>query len=185
MVTMNIAIIVALLTTVTLYGEVTPPNYFFTLEQLKPFHPGQELAAAKKRYPQNSLLRESGEISLHQFDLSYQRYKFPVMVQSFGGKVLDMFARLPSYFLHNLFHQSLIDIYGKQERYFKQERSAIYIWNNEKGNRHIYSGSCSITCFPDYYSVSPVTPPAAVGPSFIPIIDQIKLNPSGIPKKGQ
>ncbi|MBT3235309.1 MAG: hypothetical protein HN353_05105 [Bdellovibrionales bacterium] len=168
-------LLITLFTIINLYGEVTAPNYYFTIKQFKPLSPGSAIAPAIKQYPDHTQLKEKGGIKLYQFNLNYQHYKFTVLVQSFDGKVLDMFARLPTYFLHDIFHQSLIDIYGKQERYFRQERSAIYIWNNENGNRHIYSGSCTITCFPDYYTIMPVAPPPAMSGSYQPLIEQMKL----------
>jgi hypothetical protein len=86
------------------------------------------------------------------------RYKFPVFVQVANGQVLDFFARLPAYFLHDVFHQSLINRYGKQDLYFKKDSNAIYIWNDEEGIRFTYSGGCTINCFPIYFAGSSSKP---------------------------
>ena len=90
-----------------------------------------------------------------RFYVKQLRYRFSVMVQIEGNKVVDFFATLPSYFLHDVFHQSLINRLGKQTRYFYQENSAVYLWKNKKGIDFIYRATCTITCFPIYLAGRP------------------------------
>lgn len=86
---------------------------------------------------------------------------------------MDFYAKLPSYFLHDIFLQSLVNRYGKQNSYVKKERSAVYIWNNIEGNKHYYSGSCTITCFPVFYSVIALTPTEAIK-DYRPLIETLQ-----------
>ena len=100
-----------------------------------------------------------GGVNLFRFEISHRHYRFPLFVQVYDNKVVDFFASLPSYFLHDVFHQSLINRYGKQKTYTRKEKQAYYEWNTKKGLSHSYAGACSITCFPIYYSVYPQAPP--------------------------
>ena len=62
-----------------------------------------------------------------------------------------MFVRPPSYLLHDFFHQDLINKYGKQNEYTHENGSGYYYWATK--NKDIYyQGSCTITCFPIFYS---------------------------------
>ena len=133
-------------------GKVEPPNYNFSLDSLQFFQPKSSYKALVKKYGKGEMVETKGEIKTLKYYISQIRYKFPVYVQIKDDEILDFFAKLPSYFLHDIFHQSLINRYGKQDSYFKKEANAVYQWNNKKGIKHIYSGACSITCFPVYYA---------------------------------
>lgn len=135
------------------YAKVDPPNYDFSLEAFQPFMPGSSLELIKKSNPKGELQSESGGFSIYKFYIAHIRYKFPIFVQFYDGKVVDFHARLPQYFLHDIFHQSLINRYKKQDKYLNSEEQSVYIWNNIQGNKMIYSGACTITCFPIDYSV--------------------------------
>ncbi len=137
------------------YPEVDPPNYDFSLDTLKDFMPGTSLEEVQKKYGLGTKIEEGSGGIVYRFYISQLRYKFPVFVQLKGNNVGDFFTRLPTYFLHDIFHQSLINRFGAQNQYLKKENSAVYIWNDVKGNTHVYSGSCTITCFPTYYAVYP------------------------------
>ena len=115
--------------------------------------PGAKLSDIEKVYKDKKLVIKDGEYSTYQFMVEHIRYKFSVMAQFQNGKVLDFHARLPQYFLHDIFHQSLINKLGTQDVYKKVEEQAVYIWNNKNNNKHYYSGGCTITCFPIYYGV--------------------------------
>jgi hypothetical protein len=75
-----------------------------------------------------------------------------VLVQSKNGVIEDFHVKLPSYFLHDVFFQSLINRYGKQKSYKKFGEEAYYVWE-VSALRHIYSAACTITCFPIFYAV--------------------------------
>ncbi|OFZ36243.1 MAG: hypothetical protein A2504_03990 [Bdellovibrionales bacterium RIFOXYD12_FULL_39_22] len=136
-----------------LFSKMDPPNYDFSLDALKDFFPNSSIEEIKKKYPESELLESKNGVSLYRFYITQLRYKFPLFLQVTNGKAIDLYAKLPSYFSHDVFHQSLINRYGPQDKYHKQENNAVYIWNDKDGNKHIYEGSCTITCFPLYYSV--------------------------------
>ncbi len=125
---------------------------------MKYFHPKASLKALNAKYKKSEVVDDKGEIKTIKYYIAHKRYKFPVYIQVKGDDILDFFAKLPSYFLHDVFHQSLINRLGKQDEYFKKEANAVYQWNNKDGIKHIYSGGCSITCFPIYYSAIIVKP---------------------------
>ncbi len=115
--------------------------------------PGQKLVEIEKKYKQKELMSKKDAYSIYRFYVEHLRYRFAVLVQFNEGKVTDFHARLPQYFLHDVFHQSLINRIGMQDVYKKVEEQAVYIWNNKNNNKYYYSGACTITCFPIYYGV--------------------------------
>ncbi|MCO4795345.1 MAG: hypothetical protein KC493_16620 [Bacteriovoracaceae bacterium] len=133
-------------------SKVEPPNYNFTLESLSVFLPEKPLAEIEKKYGKGEVISDRNGIKELKFHVKHLRYYIPVWVQVYEGKALDFFVKLPSYFLHDVFHQSLINRYGKQNKYFNKENNSVYVWSNKDNVKHIYSGSCTITCFPIYYS---------------------------------
>ncbi len=135
-------------------AAVDAKNYNFSLDQLKAFMPGEQLATLDATNKTKTYLYARGKYKVYKYYITQLRYKFPVMVQATKkGQITDFHAKLPSYFLHNLFHQALINRLGKQNQYKLSDEHAVYVWNNVNNNQHIYSGGCSITCFPIYYSV--------------------------------
>jgi hypothetical protein len=145
------------------WAKVQPYNYNFSLDQLKPLLPGNQLAEDVQ------ILRQEDGYTLGLTYVKQLRYKFAVILQAQDGKIVDMFARLPTYFLHDIFHQSLINRFGKQDGYIKKENSALYIWNDKNGMEHSYNGSCTITCYPDYYYVKKLDYPE----DFTPILETL------------
>ncbi len=133
---------------------VTPQNYNFSLDNLAPYYPNQKFSELIKTKKGAELIRENGETKLYRFYVAQLRYKFPVFVQVQNDTILDTFAKLPTYFLHDLFHQSLIDRYGQQNYYKKKEMSALYRWDKLPDFTITYLGSCTITCFPQYLSIA-------------------------------
>jgi hypothetical protein len=135
------------------WTKVDPPNYQFTLDQLAPFFPGQPASTIRGKWGKGLKLKSLGDSELWQFEVIYVRYKFPVLVQLKADMVQDMFATLPSYFLHDVFHQSLINKWGKQQNYVKKDEAAVYEWN-QNNLKITYSAACTITCFPIFLHVS-------------------------------
>jgi hypothetical protein len=134
------------------FAQVEPPNYNFSLDTLSLFYPGAKLAPLQKKWGKPELAFDEGSSKIYKFYVSHVRYKFPVFVHIFQGESIAFFARLPSYFLHNIFHQSLINRFGKQDEYSKVGNAGVYIWNNKKDIKFIYQGQCTLTCFPMYLS---------------------------------
>lgn len=132
---------------------VEAPNYNFSLDMLKPFYPDSQIKEVEKTFGIGLLIKESGDKKLTKFQLTHVRYNFPIYLQTNGDKSIGFYATLPSYFSHDLFHQALINRFGKQDHYFKKENHAVYVWNNKDGNKIIYSGGCTIICFPVYLTI--------------------------------
>ncbi len=136
------------------FSKVEAPNYNFSLDIFKTFMPGQRLEDIKSNHKKISIEKKSNGLLTYKVQIRKKRYNFSIFFQisEETQKVTDFYTRLPSYFLHDTFHQSIINRFGKQNKYFKDEEAAVYIWN-KKDVTHVYSGGCSITCFPIYYSV--------------------------------
>ena len=137
-------------------AKVDPPNYDFSVDKFQLFMPGKSLTDIEKVYKTKELVFKQNQFKTYKFFVEHIRYRFPIFVQFKGDTVTDFHARLPAYFLHDVFHQSLINRLGKQDLYKKIDEQAVYIWKNKSGNKHIYSGGCSITCYPIFYAVKPV-----------------------------
>lgn len=152
-----------------LNAKVEAPNYDFSLDTLADFFPEKSRADIEKKYGKAEFMSNKNGVETVKFNVAQIRYKFPVIVQSKEGKVLDFFARLPSYFLHDIFFQSLVNRMGKQNEYKKVGEEAVYIWEKD-GLKHVYSAACTITCFPIFYSVSP----SGKTPGFKPLIEEMK-----------
>lgn len=138
-------------------AKVDPPNYNFSVDKFQLFMPGKSLAEIEKSYKFKEVVFKDDQFITYKFYIEHIRYRFALLAQFKDGKVTDFHARLPQYFLHNIFHQSLINRLGPQDQYKKVNEHAIYIWKNKNNQKHIYSGACTITCFPIFYAVKPVT----------------------------
>jgi hypothetical protein len=161
------------------YSKVDPPNYDFSLKELQKFYPGADATALLKTKPQ--VITKSGATTTYKVYVSQIRYKFPVFFQVKDNKVLDFYARLPNYFLHDIFHQSLINRYGKQDKYKNKNEHSIYLWNNKNKARHLYEAACAITCYPIYYSASLPKENWPVG--FKPLSDKFLKTETELKKK--
>lgn len=137
-----------------LNAKVEAPNYNFSLDTLNDFMPGKLQSDLEKKYGKPEVMSNEAGVKTLKFQVAHIRYKFPVIVQVREGEVQDFFARLPSYFLHDVFFQSLINRLGKQTTYKKTGEEAYYTWDS-KPLKHIYSAACTITCFPIFYAVHP------------------------------
>jgi hypothetical protein len=123
----------------------------FSLNELDPFAPGQKLINIPKKFGTGESVEILKTLKIKKFKLVHDAYFFPIWVQYFNGTIIDFYTRLPSYFLHDTFHQSLINRYGKQQQYALKDSTAVYTWEN-KSIKRIYSGGCTITCYPIYYT---------------------------------
>lgn len=168
---LTLSILFTFFSNAPLHGVVEPPNYNFSLDALAFFMPGRSFQDMEKQYGKGELMLENGKAKTYRFYVAQIRYKFPVYVNIIEDKSVDFHARLPSYFSHYLFHQALINRYGKQDRYLKKEQSALYIWKNKENARHTYSGTCTITCFPIFYSVSAEPLP----PGHRPVLEKLAM----------
>ena len=138
----------------TAFGQESPPaqkevpNYDFSLENLKTFFPSSTRAAIERVAGKGTLIKTNGDFVIRKYYVAQLRYKFPVFVQFYQNQSIEFFARLPTYFLHDLFHQALINRYGNQDQYVRLENSALYVWKNAENNLIIYNGMCTQRAFP-------------------------------------
>jgi hypothetical protein len=154
----------------TTESKIDPPNYNFSLDQLAPFYPGASLKDLEQKVGEGDLVRKTSSFTVKKFFITHVRYKFPVIITTSGDLILDMYTVLPSFFLHDVFHQSLINRYGKQDTYKLFNGTALYGWNNKSKMKLYYSSTCTITCFPLYFSAT-TTDPAPSG--FMPMIQAL------------
>ncbi len=143
-------------------AKVVPPNYDFSLDSLAGFFPGQAVSALAAKHGQPEKLGDEGGSLTLRYQVAMPMYKFPVVVQAQGDKILDMHATLPSYFLHDVFLQSLVNRWGKQQKYVRVDEEAFYQWKDAE-KEVSYGASCTITCFPVYLSVAPAADKAPSG----------------------
>lgn len=161
-------------------AEVDPPNYDFSLDKFNLFMPGKTLAEIEKTYPKKEFMLSRGSYKTYKFYVEHIRYRFPILVQFKEGVVTDFHARLPTYFLHDIFHQSLLNRYGKQDVYKNKKEQSIYIWKNKDNIRHYYVGACTITCFPIFYAARRIDKNNTG--DYAPILQQLKTEESMLPE---
>ncbi len=155
------------------FSKVEAPNYDFTLKKLEPFTPGKNINDLPEGVGKGEITEDKGDTKIIRYTLVHARYNFPIYVQTKKNIILDFYARFPTYFLHDSFHQSLINKFGKQSKYYKQENNAVYSWDDLEGMRVIYSGSCTITCYPNYVSYIQKTQKKG---DFVPLISKFSNN---------
>ena len=154
-----------------LNAKVEAPNYNFSLDTLADFFPEKNRADVEKKYGKAEVMATKSSVETLKFYVAHIRYKFPVIVQVKDGKILDFFAKLPSYFLHDVFFQSLVNRMGKQQSYKKVGEEAVYVWEKDS-LKHVYSAACTITCFTIFYTVFPAKPVSG----FKPLIETMKAS---------
>jgi hypothetical protein len=136
-------------------AKVEAPNYDFSVETLNDFFPGKKVSDLESKYGASTTMSKDRRGTTKKFNVAHVRYKFPVLIQDKDGLVQDFFARLPSYFLHDIFLKSLQTKLGKQTEYKKTGEAAYYVWK-DKDFKYVYSAACTITCFPIFFAGEPV-----------------------------
>jgi hypothetical protein len=145
-----------------LYAAIEAPNYNFDFDSLTIFMPGKAFEAVQTKLGVGEQIGRQGDVILYRFYVRHVRYKFPVFVQVYQGNILDFTARLPSYFLHDTFHQALINRFRKQDKFQHQDNTSVYMWLDREGADITYSGACTITCFPIFVAAKGTNPPATL-----------------------
>jgi hypothetical protein len=135
-----------------LNAKVESPNYKFDIERLSDFFPDKQISNLDSKFGKGEIMSHEGGVQTFKYVVKDTRYQFTVLVQAKEGLIQDFFARLPSYFLHDVFFQSLINRNGKQTTTKKTGEEAYYVWDLAP-LMHIYSAACTITCFPIFYAV--------------------------------
>ena|SRR5690554_1475123 len=133
-----------------LKAKVEAPNYHFSINELNSFLPGKTIEPVSGQY---LLLNKKGDIHLYKTEIRAERYLIPIFITLEKNKIIDFYAKLPSYFLHDVFFQSLINRFGKQDSYKMKDEHAVYRWDQKELLIH-YSATCTITCFPLYLSIA-------------------------------
>lgn len=131
----------------TAKAEIKPIDYNFTFEKFSSIMPGKKISEIDPKY-KLTLINNTNNVLLYKFEVVHQQYHFPVFVQIKNDIIIDFMARLPSYFLHDVFHQSLINRYGKQDKFTSRNNHSFYYWENKNDMNITYNGACTITCFP-------------------------------------
>ena len=131
--------------------------------------PGSEQQKIESEYQNGKSVFKSGDFLTRKYQVEHIRYTFPIFVQYHKGIVVDFFARLPAYFLHDIFLFSLEKRLGDKKSYYKIEDQGLYQWTKDS-TIYTYRGSCSITCFPEFYSV--VKKSESLGKKHVPLIDK-------------
>ncbi len=138
-----------------LNAKVEAPNYNFSIDALSDFFPDKLDASLEGKHGKAEVMGDEAGMKTLKYNVAHIRYKFPVIVQVKEGVIQDFLARLPSYFLHDIFLQSLVNRYGKQTTYKRYGEEAFYTWVAPP-LKHVYSAACTITCFPIFYAVEKI-----------------------------
>ncbi len=134
-------------------SKVTTPNFDFKLSNLDQYLPGSKKQDIDKNNTTGKHQFGGGRGSIWKYQVKHQRYFFEMYIQFQDDVVTDFYVMLPSYFLHDIFHQSLITQFGMQDKFLNENEHSIYVWSKVKGMRIFYEAACTIQCFPIYYSV--------------------------------
>ncbi len=148
-------IILLALIALNCFAKVDPPNYDFHLKQFETMMPGQAKASIEQQFGAGEFVFQNNGLSTYRYYVQALRYRFPVLVQFQADIVHDFHASLPVYFLHDIFHKSLIDKFGMQETYYNYDEQSVYIWNKVEKNSIVYAAACTITCFPIFLAIFP------------------------------
>ena len=133
-----------------LKAKVEAPNYHFSIDEFNSYLPNQSIEPLSGQFQS---LKKTAAAVLVKTEIKKERYHIPIFITAEKNTIIDMYAKLPSYFLHDVFFESLRKKYGKQTTYKMKDEHAVYTW--EKEDLLItYSATCTITCFPLYLSIA-------------------------------
>jgi hypothetical protein len=149
----------------SIHAEITPPNYDFTLKSIDNFTPGKNIEEVKKENPKFDVFSDNGSQKILRFKLKRTNYTLDLYTQVKKDIITDVFVRLPQFFIHDLFLADLQKKWKKQDRFVRHDRTAVYVWLNKDNTNIVYSGSCSITCFPLFLEI--VSTDKSVEPMYV------------------
>jgi hypothetical protein len=152
--------VLALMAPLELPALLRPPMEAFKYEDLERFLPGTTLDT---KDPKLERLSQGPQSELYRFLIDHNHFKIPVSIQVLkDSKIIhDVVFTLPTYFLHDPFHQELIKRWGPQDRFLNKNETSVYMWKSEKGVAKIYEAGCSIVCHP--ISLSLIKSPVSQG----------------------
>lgn len=133
-----------------LKAKVLAPNYHFSFDEFNSYLPGQTIEPSSGQFLP---MIKKNSTQLFQSQIKKERYIIPIFITLQNNKVIDFYAKLPIYFLHDIFLQSLVNRFGKQTSYKMKDEHAVYQWEL-KDLSITYSATCTITCFPIFISIA-------------------------------
>ncbi|MGB0453693.1 MAG: hypothetical protein ACPGJV_08250 [Bacteriovoracaceae bacterium] len=140
-------------------AKIEKPNYDFSMDKLVQFDLGKTQEEVEKILGKGETIDENSKATIIKYHIAHIRYKFPILIRFNNKKIVDYHARLPSYFIHDVFHQSIINRFGKQDTYALDNGTALYTWTKKENVGYLYSSTCTLTCFPIYFSAFSKKPP--------------------------
>lgn len=146
----------------------------FSLDFLSPFLVDTSLEKAVDTHGPGQKMRAlTDSLERTRFSVaSPGGHTLTLWAQSRGDRIMEFYATFPTQMSGSVVHRALLSRYGKQEKFFKKNEQAIYLWNNADGKKITYSIQCSLTCFPLYLAVWANPPPADL-PSFKTTLDSL------------
>ena len=137
------------------HSEIKAPNYDFSLSLLDPFLPGKKsVELLKDKSFSSEMFEDTGATKIYRFKIKKENYTLDIYAQIKKEDIVDIYVRLPQYFIHDKLLQQLRDKYQKHDRYVVKDKSALYVWLNKENSHIIYHGSCSISCFPVFLEIT-------------------------------
>ncbi len=124
-----------------------------TLDSLQDFTIGNAFNNELKEKSEVLLFDKKSNITLYFLPIRTKSFHLNVTYQLQGDILLDFFVSFPSYLLHDEVFTSLWGRYGKQDEYLLNDATAVYRWHKKANENMVYVASCSITCFPVYWTV--------------------------------
>ena len=160
-------------------AQIEPPNINFSLDQIQEYKPGNDINLEQLGQKKAVILKNQDNLVLAKLSVTHTRYTFPLFLQTYKNKILDFYVVLPSYFLHDVFHQSIINRIGKQNRYINKDEQSVYFWDNKENINYTYSSACTITCFPIFYSAQlvEINPKPETYKSFLTQVADLEKSP--------
>lgn len=135
-------------------SEIKVPNYDFSYNSLNLFMPGQTNSTLlKNNFFTSTMYEDNAQLKIWKHKFIKKNYSLDIYTQVKDDIILNTYVRLPQYFSHDQFLLELHKLFKKQNQYKRENASALYLWENAKGNKIIYQASCSITCFPMFIEI--------------------------------
>jgi len=121
----------------------------FKFEIIENFFPDKKL---NEKQLKNSIGKLK-QYTLVEEKINFENFTFSGFVAADNNGIIhEVIFRLPTYFLHDSFYQSLINRFQKPSKYHLKSEQASYEW--EKPYFIHYEATCTITCFPIFLLVS-------------------------------
>lgn len=148
-----LSLIILFLSVDILALEKSDSKNSFTLSDIESYLPGKNISDELKTQIKAQLIQNKNDTKLWRFFIKENTYVIALFFQEKNNLILDLYLALPSYFLHDSFHQTLINKFGKQDRFLHHNGTSVYSWINKSDIEILYSATCTITCFPIFLNI--------------------------------